>query len=1265
MQSLSHRRRWVVLGIAAQVALLSCSPAGPTDPGQTSGQIRVTVTTTGTGQPSSFTVRLDGGASRSIDPNGSITFSSLTTGNYEVVLAVASNCSVSGSDTRTVGVQEGATATAAFSVTCSAVPTGAIGATTSTTGSPADPDGYTLTVDGGPAQSIGVNGTRLIADLVVGDHDVELGGVAANCQVQGENPRTLAVSQGQTTQTQFDIVCSATTGLIRVTVSTTGDELDPDGYSIDLDGNAQQTVDTNGSTTFTGVPEGSHTLTLSGEAANCTVTSTNPVSADVVAGQTIDVGFTVECAATVGDLDVSATTTGSEIDPDGYSVSVDGGAPLALAVDGTVTFPGLPAGDHEVELSGVASNCAVAGDNPRTVAVLAGGTVSTEFDVTCSSTVGAVEVRVATTGAAIDADGYSVVLDGGTSTQLVAVNDTVTFGGLAPGDHLFALQNVADNCTVTSTNPATVSVTAGVTATLDFAVNCEQLTGEIQVNMTTTGTDLDNGYTVSVDGGAPQSISRNGNRTFTNLVIGDHDVEIGDVAANCAVQGANPRTVTVTQNATTQANFDVVCSATTGQIQVSVTTTGEDLDPDGYTIVLLGEGQSRSVDTNGSTTFTGIAPGSYDLELTNESPNCTVTSTNPTSTTVTAGATADVSFTVSCTGLTGNLTVFTSTSGEDQDTGYTVSVDGGTPQAIGANSSLNFVDLADGDHIVTLGGIAANCSVSGSNPRTVTVPANSTTSTTFSVTCAGLTGNLQVSTSTAGQDQDTGYTVSVDGGAPQAIGANASLTFPNLDDGNHTVLLGGIAANCSVSNNPRTVNVPANGTGSTTFDVSCVQIVGSVQVSATTTGQDLDTQYTVTLSGGQGSMTLPANGSTTFTNVPVGGYTVTLSNLNANCSDDDGDNQEPVTVTANTTANVSFSVTCTQIVGSVQVSATTTGSELDTQYTVTLSGGQGSMTLPANGSTTFTNVPVGGYTVTLSDVAGNCSDDDGDNQEPVTVTANTTANVSFNVTCSSTTGTISVSTSTSGQDLDTSYTVTLDGGSGQSISGTGTATFNTVSPGSHDVELTNVADNCTVNETNPQTVSVTAGNTTNVDFTISCALITGDLRIITSTTGSELDPDGYTVLVSGQSSRSMTANDTTTYVDIADGVHQVELTDVAGNCSVSASNPRNVNVPANNQISTTFNVTCEATTGSIQVTTTTTGAGTIDPDGYSVDVDGGTPMTIGVNDVVTFTSVATGTRTVTLSGLDGTCNVTSGNNPASPSVTAGMTSNVDFTVECP
>ena len=87
-----------------------------------------------------------------------------------------------------------------------------------------------------------------------------------------------------------------------------------------------------------------------------------------------------------GNLDVVTTTTGSGLDPDGYTVTVDGGNARAIPITGTVTYASLSAGSHTVALSGVAANCAVSGGSSRTVTVPSGGTATATFAVTCALT---------------------------------------------------------------------------------------------------------------------------------------------------------------------------------------------------------------------------------------------------------------------------------------------------------------------------------------------------------------------------------------------------------------------------------------------------------------------------------------------------------------------------------------------------------------------------------------------------------------------------------------------------------------------------------------------------------------------------------------------------------------------------------------------------------------------------------------------------------------------------------------------------------------
>lgn len=83
----------------------------------------------------------------------------------------------------------------------------------------------------------------------------------------------------------------------------------------------------------------------------------------------------------------------------------------------------------------------------------------------------------------------------------------------------------------------------------------------------------------------------------------------------------------------------------------------------------------------------------------------------------------------------GAISVTISTTGDDISGGFTVTVDGDRSRTLGANGSETFTDVAAGSHIVTLTNIASNCSVSGSNPVTVTVTAGSTTRVVIFVTC--------------------------------------------------------------------------------------------------------------------------------------------------------------------------------------------------------------------------------------------------------------------------------------------------------------------------------------------------------------------------------------------------------------------------------------------------------------------------------------------------------------------------------------------------
>jgi len=83
-----------------------------------------------------------------------------------------------------------------------------------------------------------------------------------------------------------------------------------------------------------------------------------------------------------GNIHVAVSTRGSNLDSDGYSLTVDGDLAYAVTAQGTVALQ-LAEGTHSVQLGGLSANCTVDGENPRSIVVKPGGPATVAFDVTC------------------------------------------------------------------------------------------------------------------------------------------------------------------------------------------------------------------------------------------------------------------------------------------------------------------------------------------------------------------------------------------------------------------------------------------------------------------------------------------------------------------------------------------------------------------------------------------------------------------------------------------------------------------------------------------------------------------------------------------------------------------------------------------------------------------------------------------------------------------------------------------------------------------
>lgn len=230
----------------------------------------------------------------------------------------------------------------------------------------------------------------VVPGLSAGAHSVRLDGLATSCEVASANPRVVTVVKDDTTVVTFTMVCARRVGSVRVTTTTTGVDLDPDGYVATLLGGPSQAIAINGTATFSNISEGTRAVTLSGVATNCDITGLDTATVTISYGQTVDHVFAVGCVR-FGSLEIRVATSGVDVDLDGYTVDIS--APSVGFTDtyriepnGSLTLPRVrPAADYQVGLQGVSANCGIIGADKQTVGVSAGGTARVEFAVSCQA----------------------------------------------------------------------------------------------------------------------------------------------------------------------------------------------------------------------------------------------------------------------------------------------------------------------------------------------------------------------------------------------------------------------------------------------------------------------------------------------------------------------------------------------------------------------------------------------------------------------------------------------------------------------------------------------------------------------------------------------------------------------------------------------------------------------------------------------------------------------------------------------------------------
>src|SRR5689334_11656169 len=247
-----------------------------------------------------------------------------------------------------------------------------------TSGASPDPDGYTVRLGDRPGQPVAVNGTLVFPALADGNYSVLLSGIAANCAVQGPNPRPIAVL-GSSVSVDFAVTCEQAGPPPPPPPSSKGLSVSPDSA---VAGSPDLTVTLTG-TGFAHRPHffsvvkwsvGQQTIALpSTFVSDRQLTTVIPA---ILLGHPTLARIVVETGDPMSDLPPASVGTAFTVTPapppsgtgtilvygiqrspgppwrlEPRAVSLDGSAWRPFAAGDSVFYRNVPAGDHQLRIS--------------------------------------------------------------------------------------------------------------------------------------------------------------------------------------------------------------------------------------------------------------------------------------------------------------------------------------------------------------------------------------------------------------------------------------------------------------------------------------------------------------------------------------------------------------------------------------------------------------------------------------------------------------------------------------------------------------------------------------------------------------------------------------------------------------------------------------------------------------------------------------------------------------------------------------------------
>ena len=428
----------------------------------------------------------------------------------------------------------------------------------------------------------------------------------------------------------------AAVGTISGTVTIEGTAAS--GITATLSSGATTTTGSGGSFAFSGVEEGTYTVTISGFPEDATFAQVTQSATIATDGQNVQLNFAgeyIRSSAVVGNVVAAdAMMSGGDGQPEtleGVTVTLDGEHAMAdpeqTAEDGGFAFTGLRAGTYTVTIS----------DFPEDVSF---ETLSLEIEVEVGEVgqadftghfirTSAVEGQVIIEGEGLA--GVTVTLSGGPAdenfTRMTDADGMYRFEELRPGDYMVSISDFDTRDYEFASTSADVSVDLDETGTVDFTgvlLRTSGIAGRVSVE----GMGLPD-ITVTLGGGdepATRMTDASGQYSFAGLAAGDYTVSISVESAAYVFESMSSD-VTLGDDESAIVNFEGAHARTasvSGMAFIDEATKNDMFDEGehplaraGIPVALVGPGvnqqQLRATDETGAFSFTELQAGHYQL----------------------------------------------------------------------------------------------------------------------------------------------------------------------------------------------------------------------------------------------------------------------------------------------------------------------------------------------------------------------------------------------------------------------------------------------------------------------------------------------------------------------------------------------------------------------------------------------------------------------------------------------------------------------------